>query len=131
MSVPAITQPPGSTLTAGEFRDALHDALRTRSLKIVADYVDYVDNQGTPTEKHRFLEWAVKTLGAEAEKKGGANLPVVNIQIGVGGTVTATVQPAAELVEEVSAHVVNFSQAPTELLQSFSHVINSDLLEAE
>ena len=108
-------------MTASQFRDALQDALRARSLKILADYLDQVDSErATMAEKHRFMEWAVKTLGAESEKK--QSLPTVNISIGLGGRITAT----AVIGEESQTIELN----PTPSLARNAH-LNADLVEVE
>jgi hypothetical protein len=115
------TEPDTGEMTAQQFRDALQGALRSRSLKILADYLDQVDGErATMAEKHRFMEWAVKTLGAESEKK--QSLPVVNIQIGMGGQITAT----AVLGDESQT----ITLVPTAKMMNLK-TINADVVEVE
>lgn len=86
-----------------EFQEALHSALGPRTLEFMADYVEYLELEGTPDQKMKFIEWSVRTLGGEAEKQQSQNqYATVTVNIGLNGTVTVGTKPA-EIVEEVPA----------------------------
>lgn len=99
--------------------EQLHDVIKARLVPLLAQHLDYLDLDATPDQRQKYIEWAVKTIGAEAEKKNGGNgLATVVINIGDSGQITLKADQAPELVEVVETAAEPQLPAPTQAMQA-------------
>lgn len=87
-----------------QFKDALHEAMRTAGLDLVADYLMSLRADGSIDDKRKAVELVIRTLGAETDKKQtGDNLPVFNIVFQNGGMQVSPVDVVDVQVTETPA----------------------------
>lgn len=105
--------------TNDEFRKEVHGALKVGFLGRLARYLEQVEIDGSVEDRRKGLEFEMRVLGLEAEKKQDpyANLPVFNFVFSNGSISATNITPAAIEVVEALPPPVTAAHLDTTVLE--------------
>lgn len=107
-----------------EFKSLLHSEMQEAALALLPRYFEMLQDTEDPEELRKGLDFFVRTVGAEAEKKQDpyGNLPIVQITFNNGQLQAAQTVPALGAID-----VPEFDTLPVSSRLLGATAINADL----